>query len=257
MKIVNNYFFNKIPKTRPIVFLHAHADDESFLSAGLINKFIINSYKIILIYLAASLVNGEEKTIIRQKELRDAARVIGIKNIFYLNYCEPKYTSGKPLYIQKIEDVANDILEVLRKENIFDFELFSYDKNGGYGNNDHVIVHKIGRYIFENTKSLQNLYEITIPREKYLKWIDLNKGKLSNAYLPKLEYWTKEFGLRSNEIDYIFKLSESQLNLKRNALIKHKSQIKLDEFPLILNRHDFTLLFGSEYFVKIDKNITS
>src|SRR3990167_4637005 len=106
MKEINNNFERIFPKENTIVMLHAHADDESFLSAGIINEFIMRNYSILLIYLATGIVVGEEKTSIRQKELFQALELLGVKNVEFLKYCEPKYAeNGKPLYQRAIQEV--------------------------------------------------------------------------------------------------------------------------------------------------------
>lgn len=255
MKKINNNFEKVFPKGNTIIMLHAHADDESFLSAGIINEFIVRNYDVLLIYLATGLIEKEGGTTIRQRELTEALKIIGIQNAEFLEYCEPKYKeSGKPLYLQSVKEVSDGVRMVIEKRGIKNYTLFSYDKNGGYGNKDHLVVYKVGRILFKNSSPLSLLFEVTIPREIYLRWLQKNKNSVSKFYLPKLDYWSSEFGLKNKEINYLYLLNFMQIKLKKNALSKHISQIKKDEFPLSLTNDDFIELFGREYFAYVDRS---
>jgi LmbE family N-acetylglucosaminyl deacetylase len=256
MKEINNNFENIFPKDHVVVMLHAHADDESFLSAGIINRFIAHNYNVLLIYLATGFIEEEKITTIRRKELAESLSVLGVKNVEFLEYCEPKYTEyGKPLFLQSTNDVADGIRTIIEKRGIKHYTLFSYDKNGGYGNKDHLIVHKVGRLLFKNSSLLSLLFEVTIRRDVYLHWLGKNKNNAPESYLPKLNYWSAEFGLKNEEIDYFYLLDSKQIKLKKEALGKHISQINNTEFPLSLTNADFIELFGREYFTYVDRSI--
>lgn len=255
MKEINSDFEKIFPKENTIIMLHAHADDESFLSAGTINEFIVRNYNLLLVYLATGLVEKEETTVIRRKELTKALKILGVRNVEFLEYCEPKYRGkGEPLYLQSIKEVSGKVKTIIEKNGIKHYTLFSYDKNGGYGNNDHLVVHKAGRFLFKNSSQSSLLFEVTIPREMYLHWLKKNKNNVSEFYLPKLGYWSVEFGLKNKEIDYFYSLNSAQIKLKRKALHKHASQIKKCEFPLSLSSTDFMKLFGREYFAYVDRS---
>lgn len=256
MKEINNNFERIFPKENVIVMLHAHADDESFLSAGIINEFIVRNYNVLLIYLATGFIEEEKRTTIRRKELAEALKILGVQNVEFLEYCEPKYTkNGKPLFLQSIKEVSNEIRTIIEKRGAKHYTLFSYDKNGGYGNKDHLIVHKAGRLLFENSSPFSLLFEVTIPRDVYLHWLEKNKNNVSGFYLPKLNYWSTEFGLKNEEINYFYLLNPMQIKLKKKALSKHISQIKNMEFPLSVTSVDFIELFGREYFAYVDRSI--
>ncbi len=256
MKEINSDFEKIFPKDNTIIMLHAHADDGSFLSAGIINEFIVHNYNVLLIYLATGFIEEEKRTTIRRKELAEALKVLGVKNVEFLEYCEPKYTkNGKPLFLQSIKEISNDIRIIIEKRGIKHYTLFSYDKNGGYGNKDHLVVHKAGRLLFENSSPFSLLFEVTIPRDVYLHWLEKNKNNVPELYLPKLNYWSAEFGLKNEEVNYFYLLNSIQIKLKKKALSKHVSQIKNTEFPLSLTNVDFIELFGREYFAYVDRSI--
>ncbi len=231
---------------RPVVFLHAHCDDESFLSAGLLNKLCDLGRQCIVIYGAAATVPGEEKTVIRQQQTIEACSILGIDAVIFLKYCEPRY-SGVPLINQKTSEISREVLEVLKLRNVsMPINLISYDKNGGYGNKDHKVIHKVGREIRDNYSDV-SLFEVTLNRDKIKDWIADAKTRLSPESLPQLEYWSENFGLLSNKIQFGYELTNKELELKRKALSLHTFYNKPDIFPLSLNTFDFKNVLGTEY----------
>lgn len=244
-KLIDKYF----PANLPIVFLHAHPDDEAFLSAGLINELVGHNRECYLIYCAASLVTGEDKTFIRQAEAKATNSLLRLPAPIYLEYCESKYTQreAKPLYLQNDDDIANSILNRINQYINGPFCLVSYDKNGGYGNKDHIKVNKAAHILKNKNNKDVTLYEITINRDRITKWLNNASQRLDEFSLPKLSYWSECFGLSEKEIDLYFELSKAQLALKKKALAANVSQLVPDLFPMNLELKDFKEVFGNEY----------
>lgn len=243
------------PRDCTVVFFHAHADDESFLCAGLIQELVKRGRKCLIAYAATALVKGQQKTEVRQREVQNACEILGITDIRYLKFCEPKYFEDGAIRLieQSPNDVCTELHRILNFNNVTNrFVLVSYDKNGGYGNQDHKIVHEAGK-IFSNiyTKDLFAYYEITINRGLINEWLKHAEARLPKNSLPKLSYWSKEFGLQEGDITYFYKLSKDTLTLKKTAMRAHASQITEGEFPLVLSNDDFDQIFGREFLHKV------
>ena len=242
------------PYNVQIIFLHAHPDDEAFLTSGLMTKLIELKKDCLILYVAAALVQNQEKTLIRKREAEKACNLIGFskKNIIYLKYCEPKYFEKDSIRLaeQKPEDVCDEIEKYIPNDKRI--VLVSYDKNGGYGNLDHKVINKAGRLLLRKYKKrIHGFYEVTINRNLVSNWLTYAKKALSTNSLPKLSYWSKYFGLKKKEISFSYKLTKKELITKKEALGAHKSQIKQNEFPLSLKKDDFLELFGTEFFKKV------
>lgn len=249
---MTNLNFDKVfPNSFPIIFFHAHPDDESFLSAGLLNELVTRGRKCIVVFAAAAIVDEDGRTFIRQREANDACRILGVDLILYLDFCETKFSqeTALPLVCQSITDMSDNLFSILLKNNVNSpFVFVSYDKNGGYGNKDHKIIHMASKDFREkHIDSVAHLLEVTINRDKVIRWLSDASKRLSTEFLPKLSYWVENFGLSEKEIDYQYQLTEHQLVLKREALSKHKSQMFVGEFPLSLSDSDFREVFGYEY----------
>ncbi len=254
MKKINDNLNRYFPREYPVFFIHTHPDDESFLSAGLIKKIINNGNKCIVIYTSASIIKNVKITIIRQKEAISACKVLGTPIVEFLNYCDRKYTHLQvPTILNKeLNFITDDILKVVNKYSGDKYILFIYDKNGGYGNIEHKKNHEIGLSLLEKDKKrIFNLSILTINRNTIKKWIKQNTKLLNKKDLPDLSYWSKDFGLESREIDYYIDLDEDELERKRRALMKHKTQMKKGEFPVSLKPKSFKEMFGREYIKNV------
>lgn len=257
MEDINLLLDEVFPPDYSVIFLHAHPDDESFLTAGLINELTLRGRECFVVYGAAGRIPNEDKTVLRQRESVKALKTLGAKHKpLYLKTCDSKFLKRESLSLssQKVKDISEQFLELLSKNKLSKpFILVSYDENGGYGNSDHIFMNKLGRVFKSIHKDLVIfLYEATLNRSLILGWFEDAKKRLSKEFLPELSYWSEKFGLPEEEITYKYKLSSKQLKVKREALAKHKSQIKVEEFPLVLSGIDFKSVFGNEYLKLVE-----
>lgn len=253
--ITKNNVKTIFPANGKVVFLHAHPDDEAFLSAGLLNLLAnIAHYECGLIYCAAGVVPGVESTVIRQREAIDACNILDTKRIYFMNFTEAKHkdVSDNTFINNSLVDMTGRTWDVIR--NLFpqgDITLISYDRNGGYGNQDHKMLHRLGRRILAEHNKEVSLFEITIDRDSLSLWLHDANHRLQSNQLPDLSYWDKKFGLPTEEINYFYELSENELISKKRMLATHKSQIKRGYFPISLTAEDFQRVFGKEFVTRV------
>ena len=226
---------------------------------GLINQISSQlNRKCAVIYCSAKKVDGQYKTVVRQREAVKACKILGVKYIYFLNNCDIKYESANNISVssQKISTICNEIWGLLTEKNFKSpYILISYDKNGGYGHPDHKFVNLIGNKIIEKHGVNVKLVEVTINRTLINNWLKKSELRLPAKSLPQLSYWSKTFGLSENEIKYYYPLSDKQLSLKKIALKAHKTQTAEDSFPLSLSEVDFKIVFGHEYIYIPLRNI--
>ncbi len=245
-------FDDIFPSEMPIIFLHAHPDDESFLTAGLIRQAIETGRRCLLIYAAAACVPDAERTMTRQSEAYAACSVLGVEEIFFLPFCEPKYENkiNKPLVSQTPQSVANSLNSLLRKIGInCAVSLVSYDENGGYGNRDHKALYKATCYLRKNVPlpTGSRYLTATIDRNQMKTWLTNAKLRLPINSLPDLSYWSAKFGLPTSRIAFQYTLTDNQVRLKKIAMTAHRSQMPKDVFPLCIDDKDYLAVFGTEH----------
>lgn len=142
----------------------AHPDDESFGMGGTLALYAARGVDVHLIcatrgeagemstgYMEGYSSIGER----REAELRCAARILGIKEIYFLDYRDsgmqgsPDNKHPQALAIQPVDEVAAKIAHHIRK-----FKpdvVLTFDPIGGYRHPDHIAIHKATVRAFEKS----------------------------------------------------------------------------------------------------------
>jgi N-acetylglucosamine malate deacetylase 2 len=125
---------------KPIVGVFAHPDDEAMGPAGTLAKFT----KTRDVYLVCVTSND-----IRRQELENSAKVLGIKQVFYLDFKDGDLSNN--LY----HKIADNILEIINK--LKPEILITYEPQGVSGHIDHITVSMVCSYLFNKTKYLKKI----------------------------------------------------------------------------------------------------
>ena len=93
-----------------MVFMHAHPDDEAFLTGGTIRLLGMHSVNCHVIYLAAGLVSKANLATARRAEAEAANSILHTKSTSYLGYTEPHYISDSSVSLVKAntDDIFHD-----------------------------------------------------------------------------------------------------------------------------------------------------
>lgn len=228
------------------LFVFAHPDDETFSSGGTIAKLSGQKNKIILITATKgekgepgnpALTTMDKLGEVREKELRNAAKILGISNIYFLGFLD-----GTLRYV-KNKTIEQKILSVLKKEK--PDVVVTFDKSGASNHPDHKAVSRSATRIFEAYKNGVNkhvkLYQTAIPKSSLKKFEE--KGLEYNAF-------GKMKGIKDKDITTVINI-EKTLNTKIKALKQHKTQHK--DWERFLNRAKVTDL-RKEFFKLVDEN---
>lgn len=201
------------------LFVFAHPDDESFSSGGTIAK-LKKSGAVIKLITATKGEDGETNNICkkedlgitREKELRLAAKILGIDQIFFLGFMD-----GALNKIPK-NILKNKILGILKKEK--PDIVITFDRNGGSNHPDHIAISKAATNAFmEYSKSAKKrvcFYHTAIPQSYLAKY--RKSGLEYKAY-------GKMAGTADEEITTVVDI-KSTFSTKIKALKCHKTQQK-------------------------------
>lgn len=249
MKKVNNMLDQLFPKNIPVIFLHAHPDDESFLSACLIQELTQKGRNVTVVYCSAKYKKDKSITKIRRIEAKNACELLGAKSLF-LDFYDALYEEETLcFYKNPIEKIYHNLTLKIPKLKSQKYVVVSYDKNGGYGHKDHVKVHELGQYL-KKLHSEISLFEITINRTRMQNWLSSSSSKLSSQKLPKTQFWSRNYGIPESKINYYFSGSKNEIIAKYNSLQEHKTQMSKTGFPLSLNLKEFREVLGIEYLLQ-------
>lgn len=157
------------------IFIFAHPDDESMATGGTIKKLTSSGVTVKLITATKGeagfpgnppLCKKEELGDVREKELRSAAKVLGISQIYFLGFIDGT------LHTLPIRKLQQKILPILKKEK--PDMVVTFDKRGGSNHPDHKAVSRATTEAFQDymssCKKHVRLYHTAVPRSYAKKY---------------------------------------------------------------------------------------
>ena len=206
------FFFNFcaiIACMKPVVGVFAHPDDEVLVGpGGTLAKFAKEGRDVYLISVTdgdAGLNSSDKKgdlAQIRREELRNSAKILGIKNVFFLGYKDGTLCNN--LYheiAEKIEDIVKQVDPEI---------IITMEQRGISGHLDHVAVSMIASYVYEHATSINQIWYFALTRE--------DRASIAPYYI----YFPN--GYKHEELDKIVDISDVW-EQKLEALHQHKSQL--------------------------------
>jgi LmbE family N-acetylglucosaminyl deacetylase len=148
--------------TKTILAVLAHPDDESFGLGGTLALYAQRGYDTYYVCatrgeagdVAEEHLNGyKDKAELRTEELMRAAKQLGLKGVFFLDYRDsgmPGSEDNKHPNAQinhSIDEVAGRIVKYIRK--LKPDIVLTFDPIGGYKHPDHIHVHQATKLAFE------------------------------------------------------------------------------------------------------------
>lgn len=148
---------------KPVVAVFAHPDDEAFGPAGTLAKLAQErDVYIICVTDGAAGINSSDKTDdladIRKDELRESAKLLGIKNVVFLGYKDGSLSNN--LYHEVAEKITAEF-EKLQPEIVI-----TYENRGVSGHIDHIAVSLISTYVFERLENVRELWYYCITEKR-------------------------------------------------------------------------------------------
>lgn len=203
------------------LFIFAHPDDETFVCGGTIAKLAKAGNSIALITATRGeegelgepiQCSKEELGIVREKELRNAASVLGISSLHVLDYTDAT------LSLVPQSELEESIFRLVSKER--PDIVITFDKNGGSNHPDHIAISKAATSVFKKYMSLVT------------KKIRLYHTATPNSYLQKYEGTDMEYtsfgkiiGTPDELLTTVIDISDSYKQ-KKQAAECHKTQHK-------------------------------
>jgi LmbE family N-acetylglucosaminyl deacetylase len=152
-----------------------------------------------------------------------------------------------------VEEAAARLAAILRDEHAD--VLTVYDERGNYGHPDHVQVHLVGRRAAA-LAGTPRVYAATVSREDFAsipeRMADLGDlGDLPDG-LEVPDPASIDLGVPRAVITTTVDVT-GVLDRKRAAMAAHPSQIPADSYFLALPPAAFAVVFGTEWFVRLDR----
>ncbi|MEE2769041.1 MAG: PIG-L family deacetylase [Actinomycetota bacterium] len=251
------------------VFFHAHPDDESLSTAGTMALLSEAGHRVVLVVATRGEegepvpgVLGENEALAdrRMAELYAAADLLGTARVEFLGYRDSGMadtpTNANPdCFWQAEVGEAVDRLGTLLAGEQPDL-LVVYDPNGGYGHPDHLQVHRVGirwaasagvekvRWVTLNRDAIRETLEMAIASGV----ADGMAGIGEDLEERRRRAEEGSFGSAASDITHAVAV-DGFLDRKRAAIAAHASQIPADSFFLTIPPQQFSLAFGTEWFI--------
>ena len=243
-----------------LVCFHAHPDDESIATGGVMAKAADDGHTVVLVVATGGeegevpdgfLDDGELLGDRRLNETIASAEVLGVSAVEWLGYRDsgmvdtPTTKNPDCFWQADVEEAAAKLAAILRKH---DADVFTiYDSNGNYGHPDHVQVHRVGVRAAE-IAGIDQVYEATMNRDYVqasIKAMRESGGEGIPADAPDEDF---EIGVPEAEITTRVDVSD-WIERKRASMRAHASQISEQSFFLVMPDEVFTSAFGQEWFI--------
>jgi LmbE family N-acetylglucosaminyl deacetylase len=241
------------------VILHAHPDDETIATGGTIAKAKRDGHRVVLVIatngeegepVPGVLDDGEQLGDRRVREAETAAALLGVDRVAFLGYRdsgmmgEPTNDNPASFWQADVHDAALKLAQILRDEEA-DL-LVTYDSHGVYGHPDHIQVHRVGVRAAEYA-GVTKVYESSFSREFMVEaFAAFDEADLDSRDEVEPDDMA-QFGLPEAELTHRVDVSDFVV-LKRDALLRHESQISPDHPMAKKSIESFARWSGVEWF---------
>ena len=258
-----------------IVFLHAHPDDESSLTAGSMAMAAARGHRVVVVYATggehgsrpADLDEAISTAEYRRTEAEASARVTGTARVAWLGYRDSGMTGWQQngetgsLTGADPQEAARRLAVILDEEDAD--VLVGYDHHGNYGHPDHLVVHDLGNRAVELAARRPRLLEATRSTEAMSELrdhpdVEVMVTRLGLQTPVADDVWNSmmrgddglPMGVSEAQIAWQVDLDDDVVALKREAMACHSSQTDDIGMMLSLPPGMFRAMFGREYFVE-------
>jgi LmbE family N-acetylglucosaminyl deacetylase len=206
---------------RSILLAFAHPDDESFGLAGTIARYARQGVPVDLV----TATRGEKGTrlgvpegvptgVAREKELRDAGKLMGLRDIYLLGYIDGELDKADPAEVTR---KVREIIERVEPE-----VLITFGPDGITGHPDHIATGKAATAAFEELAAAGHA-----PRKLY--YVTISAGAVPAGQFEDIA--TRPDDEVTTEIDI-----SDFVELKARAVAAHRSQQDAAEFVEMLKQ---------------------
>jgi LmbE family N-acetylglucosaminyl deacetylase len=255
------------PVPGTLVSFHAHPDDESIQTGGVIARSAAEGHRVVLVFatkgehgevIEGVLSDGESLAERRVAEVARAADILGVSRVEFLGYIDsgmdgtPENDAPGSFWKADLDEAAERLATILREENAE--VLTVYDDNGGYGHPDHIQVHRVGVRAAE-LAGTPRVYEATVNRDEIRRFAReaQEAGERGEMDVPP-EFEDPEQIMIGVPEDQITTTVDVQrfADKKRAALAEHESQVDEANFFLAMPVEVFREVFRYEWFIRRD-----
>ncbi|MGY6502229.1 MAG: PIG-L family deacetylase [Acidimicrobiales bacterium] len=246
-----------------LVSFHAHPDDESIATGGLLARAAAAGHRVVLVFgtrgehgevAPGFLGDGEQLGVRRIAESHDSARILGVGRVEFLGYVDsgmmgtPENEAPYSFWSADVEAAARRLAAILEEEDAS--VLTVYDDHGGYGHPDHIQVHRVGVRAAQ-LAATPYVYEASMNRDALARMRDeaIAAGAIEAPDDAPDVASEPDFGSPESILTHAIDVSDL-IDVKRASMAAHASQISEESFFLAMPAESFAAAFGTEWFIQ-------
>lgn len=246
-----------------LVFFHAHPDDECIGTGGTIARAADAGHRVVLVIATRGehgevvpgvLADGAQLGVHRVAEAMASAEVLGVDRVEFLGYVDsgmigtPENDAPYSFWGTDVDHAASRLAAILQEERAD--VLVTYDPNGNYGHPDHIQVYRVG-YRAAEFAGTPAVYEMTMNRDAMIASFTARLEQATPEEREQLpDFNPAEFDMGTPAIEITHAVDVSDLTARKRAAMRcHRSQIADEHFMLSLSDDDFSMAFGTEWFI--------
>lgn len=205
-----------MPVSARILLILAHPDDETFIAAGLVRRYVERGAEVVLVTATRGdagrvgdppLCSREELPAFREAELRHVAGLLGISQLHFLDY------QDKQLADAPVDRIRAELVSHIRRHQ--PHLVITFDPNGMNGHADHVAISRFTMDAVAAAADPRWVEEQTTPhRVQRLLW---------TAPVPPWELTCLTNLHREPGVDFVIDVARHR-HTKADALRGHRSQ---------------------------------
>jgi LmbE family N-acetylglucosaminyl deacetylase len=247
----------------PIVFVHAHPDDEAIFTGGTMRLLADAGHEVVLV-VATRGEGGAHPggrvplAEVREAETREAAGLLGVERVEFLGYTDSGLTgmaAHDAFAAASVHEAAERLVPLLDGA----AAVVTYDAAGVYGHPDHVATHLVAHQAAERA-SVPIRYEVTVDHE-YLHFVETHLvseaaaalrdavGDVDPSLLHPGDGPLGRPGLPTVLIDATVDV-RGVVDVKRAAMAAHASQLPEVSPSLVLADEVFAATYGYEWYTR-------
>jgi mycothiol conjugate amidase Mca len=262
-----------MPDRLSLMTVHAHPDDEAIGTGGILARYSDERLQTVLVTCTGgevgeiadpALAAPENLAEIRERELRAACEILGVRQLYLLGYRDsgmagtPDNDHPESFNKANLDEATGKLVGLVRRER--PQVLVTYDDNGFYGHPEHINANRIAVAAFEAAGDAARypdagppwqplkLYYTAIPRSGIETFARLmREAGVEPPFEETPEGVEPEFGTPDELVTTYVDVS-AQLERKRRALLAHATQMGPETFFMKIPEPIFNVIFGLETF---------
>ena len=197
---------------------------------------------------------------VREQELREACRIMGIEELAFLDYYDGRLADADA------EEAAGRIVAEIRR--LRPQVIVTFDANGGYGHRDHIAIHQLTRVAFNQSGhpaaypehfargwepyAPQKLYYIAFPRSAFQKMRNESQRRQPDVQpfgsVATIPY--EEMGTEDDRVTTSIPLDDALYAVRNRAMEAHRTQQNPNGAFAHVTPELLREVWGTQYFVR-------